>query len=339
MWFCQASDCILNRSGAERGQVGYDALGATLNPSELATIELEAGPNVRVEGSVYVAQVRGVVSFVPPRIDMLRMLILRQDLTNRDAPIDLDGQVKVQATGHITVDGPVEAAFIESTGGDVELGRGAVGHDRGVVRAAGRITTRFAEKMTLYAGSEIDVGLGCLHSHLIAATAIHLVRGRGQFIGGSAVVGELVRVKQLGSSSGVPMQVIVDLSMDLMERLGQIDSAVAVARRRHVQASDLTDRIERAIGDPKTLTADEFKTFTALRQCQLVVERELSDLARQRQELLAETVENRSGQVEVLDSIMPGVTVRIGNGVLENRTQRRRCRITYDTASATPVIN
>ena len=262
--------------------------------------------------------------------------------------MEFDGDVLIQAsvrngacikaTGNIVIDGAVEAATIESTGGDVDLRHGVAGHDRAVIRAAGDITSRFAEKVTMYAGRDIAIRLGSLHSHLIASRAIRVIQSRGQVIGGSAVASDLVQAKQIGSSSGVLTEVFVGLTPAVMEQLGQIDTDLSAERRRCEQASELADRIERAIGDPAQLAPHELKTYTALRKCQFIAEQNIKSLEEQRQQVVGDGSEHHTGRIEVLNQLMSQVVVYIGNAVFKNDDCRKECRIVYDEETAKVVV-
>ena len=340
---CEAGDLILRYTPAKAGEAGHDVYGTVLQPPTLKTRQIGTGRNVRVEGEDYFAEVSGVVSFKYDHLEVRHMLVLTEDVTRRNSPVEFDGHViihgavrngtEVKASGSITVEGPVEAATIESTAGNVELRHGVAGHHRGVIRADGDVTTRFAENVAIYAGQDIIMGLGSLHSHLLAGRAIRLVRGRGQLIGGSAAAGEVVEAKQIGSVSAVPTEVIIGLSREVMEKLGPVDAEISTIRREHDQVAELADRIERAIGDPTKLTPEELKTYTALRKRQFVGDERLKDLDAQRQQMLEESAKGNSGRVDVHNELMSHVTVHIGQAVLTTDDSRKRCRVAHDADS------
>ena len=345
---CAAGDLILKRISAKPGQAGHDVFGNVLQAPAPRACEIGTGRNVRVEGNEHFAEVSGVISFAHDHIEVRHMLVLAEDVTRQNGPIDFDGQVvvrgavrngaEIKATGDITVDGPVEAATIESTAGSIELRHGVAGHHRGVIRAELDVNTRFAENVTIYAGRDITINLGSLHSHLLAGRSIHLVRGRGQLIGGSASAGELVEAKQLGSISAVPTEVILGLSRAVMQKLGPIDSETSSVRLARDQVTELADRIERAIGDPTKLTVEELKIYTALRQRQFVADQELKGLDQQRRQVLEEVTKNHTGRVDVLNELLSQVTIRVGQAILTTSDTRKHCRVAYDVETGRLLV-
>ncbi len=336
---CREGDVILQRHPATAGTPGYDALGQTLKPQRGQSYALSVGPNVEARDEQCIAKVGGVVQFDGHHLEVRRMLLLDQDLTAK-AQIDFDGDIQiraavrsgahVEATGDILVDGPVEAAHIESTSGDIKLKHGVAGQHEALIRAHGSITTRFAENATLFAGDDILVDIGALHSRLVAGRAIHMSRGRGQVIGGSAMAAELIELKQAGSTSGVATELSVGLSRQTMEAVGAIDEQIARLGLKQEQARQLADKIKRTVGDPKSLQESERKAYTSLRQVQLVCDVKIRTLTDQRDEVLADAARKAAGRIDVHTSIHPRVTIRIGDAELEFAEPRHRCRVVYN---------
>ena len=340
LWLCHQGDVILRRRPPTSGRNDFAATGKLLKPPRLAPAHVAAGQNVEARGDDFVAQVSGVVAFDNQRIEVRRMLVVSEDVTGRGKTIDFDGDVhvraavrcgaKVIATGNISVDGPVEAAHIESTGGDVTLAHGVAGQNEGMIRAAGRIRARFAENATLSAGDGIVIAIGSLHSRLIAGRAIHISRGRGQMVGGSAMAADLIEVKQAGSPGGVHTELCVGLSWGMMEKLAHLDAEAARLRTRRDEAVELAEKIKRAVGDPMKLQPRERSAYASLRQVHLVCDVKLRALAEQREHELAEAARQTAGHVDVLSSLMPRVVVRIGDATYEAQDTRRACRIVYN---------
>jgi len=339
---CREGDVVLKRIAPKPGRPGFNALGQPIDPPKPATLTINCGPNVAVDQDEYKATVPGVLLFDGDRIEVRRMLVIDQDLTANDNPIDFEGDVhiraavrggaKVRAAGNIVIDGNVEAASVESTGGDIELNHGVTGQHEGVIRAEGDVTARFAENVTIFAGNDITIGMGALHSRLIAGKAIHLTRGRGQMVGGSAMAGELIEVKQVGSTSGVATELCVGLSRDVMDKLGQLDEQNARLKAKRDEAEDLADQIQRTVGDPMKLQPAELKAYTTLRRVQLVCDVKIKTLEDKREEVMAESARQTGGRLDVHVTMMPKVLVRIGDAELANKEQRQRCRLVYKQA-------
>ena len=293
----------------QAGTQGYTALGEPIRPPLPTPRTINHGPNVEPQGNDFLAKCFGVVLFENDRIDVRRMLVIDYEVTGKCPPIEFDGDVHVRslvrsgacitATGDITVDGSVEAAHIESTTGDIRLRHGVAGQHRGMIRAAGSISARFTENATLIAGQDILLDIGSLHSRLLAGRSIHLIRGRGQVIGGSIMAAELIEVKQAGSTSGVTTELSVGLSKPIMERRGTLDEQLTRLNAKREEATGIADKIKRTVGDPLNLKAEELKAYTSLRQVQLVCDVKIRTLSEQRNMGLAEGAEQTNGRIDI----------------------------------------
>ncbi len=337
---CLEGDVILKKVSATPGEPGYTATGHPLEPPQPPTVSITSGPNVQTNGDRCVATVGGLVIYEGGRIEVRRMLVIDKDITANQKAVHFDGDVQVRAavrsgatltaTGNITVDGSVEAATIESTGGNVDLRHGVTGGHEGLIKAAGSISARFAENVTLMAGDDIVVDIGALHSRLTAGGAIRLVRGRGQMIGGSALAGDLIELKQGGSSSGVRTELCVGLGRKAMEAMAGIDTQIARLQVKGEEAEELAEKIRRTVGDPTHLQPAELKTYTSLRQVQLVCGVKMRELRAKRDEVLAEAAEQSGGRIDVAVSLMPQVVVHIGDAEMVVDQPQHRCRLVYN---------
>ncbi|MEX0742599.1 MAG: FapA family protein, partial [Phycisphaeraceae bacterium] len=337
---CRVGDRVLRRVPPTRGKPGYNAKGEVLEPPAPAETSLDVGPNIRAAGDDYFSEVGGVVVWDGRRIEVRKMLVLSQDVMRTDGPIDFDGDVHarggvrsgavIKATGNIQIDGPVEAAKIESTGGEVVLRHGVAGRRQAVIRSFGDVYTRFAENVTIIARGSILIDVGALHCHLTAGNAIRLPRGRGQLLGGVAMAGEVIEAKQLGANSGVVTDVSVGLSAEVMDAIGKVDGEIKEIQQRRDAAAELAEKMKRAIGDPAQLCPDELATYTRLRRAELTCDLKIRGLDEQRQEILEAAAAQHSGSVDVTGQMFPRVIARIGSATFDNRELRRRCRLMYD---------
>ncbi|MEX1017070.1 MAG: FapA family protein, partial [Phycisphaeraceae bacterium] len=326
-WMCKAGDVVMRFIPATAGEPGYNALGEAITPPVTNTLDPAPGRHIRAEGNDFITDVAGVVLFDGPRVEARKALLLNQDVTRKSEPINFDGEVQVRAavrsgahikaTGNIVVDGPVEAAEIESTEGDVVLRSGVAGQRAAVIRAARNIDARFAESASLFAGQDINLQVGSLHARLLAYHQINANQGKGHLAGGVIMAGEKITAKQLGARGGVRTDVTVGLSKEVLDGLAQIDQLVARATQRRDAAADLADQIRRAVGDPIKLQPKELGVYTKLEQLQLVCDVQIRKLNERRRQLLTDAARDTAGRVAVLTSVMSNVHVTIGGGELD----------------------
>lgn len=345
---CRQGDVVMRYIPPISGEAGHSALGEPIQPPPPQDLSPSVGRNIRREGNDFIADVNGVVLFQDCAVEARKALILSTDVTRQDEPIDFDGEVyirggvragaSIKATGNITVDGPVEAAEIQSTDGDVVLHSGVAGQHAAIVHAARDVVARFAESASVVAGRDIVLQVGSLHSRLIAHHHVLAVQGKGHLVGGVIMAGERVQAKQLGAKGGVNTDVTVGVDRQVMETLSQIDQVSARAKQRRDTCADLIDQIERAVGDPLKLSPKELNTYTRLRQLQLVCDVQIRKLNHRRKELMAECVRNHGGKIEVLMEIMSNVRVSIGSATLEPEPRSGACTIAFDEQKERIVI-
>jgi len=339
---CEPGDVVLKRIPPRPGRRGFDALGGLLEPPQMEDPRVEVGDNVEERGEAYLAAVAGVVRFDGQRLEVRRMLVIDRDLSGKSDPIQFDGEVHirggvrygahVRASGDIRIEGSVEAAAIESTQGDVILKHGVAGQNKALIKAAGDITTRFAENATLMANRSVIVQTGALHSRLVAGQSVFVSRGRGQVIGGAVMAGALVEVKQAGSPSGVHTELRVGLGLEVMHALARIDQKLQQLRTKRDEFCELADRLRRTVGDPANLKPEEKQVYLRLRQFQLSLETRIRNEQQQREELLTDAARQTDGRIDILDTLMPRVVVTIGDAEEPITDTQRRVRITYDAA-------
>jgi hypothetical protein len=340
LWLCSENDEVARIIAPEAGTPGYDALGAAIAPPPLHAGNIELGPNVRLDGFHCYADVGGVVVYAGNRLEVRKVLVINRPLTRCEKPLDFDGEIHVRAsigsgvivraTGNILVDGAVEAATLESRHGSIKLRHGVAGQNRATIRAEEDVVSRFVENAFVLAGRDIIIETGALHSRLVAGRAIHLNRGRGQLIGGTAMAGTLIEVKQLGAKSNVATEVIVGVSKQTLEKLGEIDQAIAQDVERETSCGQLADRMQRAVGDLSRLQEAELQAYVHLRKSELVCKHRIRRLRSEREQVFAEGAKSSHGQIDVLGEILCGTQIRIGDATLTINKVQPRCRVTYD---------
>ncbi len=340
---CREGDLVLRRRPAEPGRPGFDVFGTPLKPPVVGQLPIMAGRHVRTEGDVFFAQTAGQVVLQAGHLEVRRVLTLTEDVTRPQGPVQFDGDIHiraavrsgavVRATGSIVVDGAVEDAELESSGGDIVLRHGVAGRQRAKIVAAGDVTTRFAENVSIIAQRDLTVQNGALHSRLVAGRQMSIVAGRGQLIGGVAMAGERLEARQIGAPSGVKTEVRVGLDRQAMTRLADVENTLAVLTQRLEQTRDLVQRIERTVGDPARLPREDRETFLQLRKTSLVCDIRLRQAHEQRDQMLAGCAASVSGTVDVAYALMPGVTVSIGSAAFQADEPLRRVRLQFDPES------
>lgn len=120
---------------------------------------------------------------------------------------NVESDMKVRATGNITIGGFVESADIQAQG-DIEVAKGIIGHNVSdnqqkscVVKAGGTIKANYAQFSELQAGHDIELTIHCMNNEIRCGNNLVVCdkNGRqGTLSGGIAKVGGKVLCVNLG---------------------------------------------------------------------------------------------------------------------------------------------
>lgn len=319
---CLEGDCVLLHMPPVQGKEGTDAQGQPLAPLPVKDEVLDAGPNIRVEEHKFIAEISGMLQLENRKLSILPILFLSTDVTRLQGPIDFDGQVIVQATvrdgsslkatGDITVHGNVEAAGIESTQGNITVMQGIVGRNEAILAAKKSIHARFVENASLRADENIMIENGALHSNLVAGHTIDITKGKGHLIGGSALAGELIITRILGTISGMKTNVSAGLSGKAMKLLAKLDQALLTQTTKLQTCRQLLERMHHLVRDPSKMDKSSLESLAKLKQIQLILDVKIAHLEKQKMRVMEFASNEGQGVIKVLEDFYPGVTVRLG---------------------------
>lgn len=346
--YCLKDDPIARRLPPVEGTDGYDATGRTLPAPSPKRVSLNPGDNVRVVDDAFFADTNGVVIVERDQIMVRRLLILSRDLAANHAPIDFDGDVHVmaaarsgasiRATGDIMIEGFVEAAHVESTGGRVQLKHGVAGRHKATIRARDDILCRFAENATLLAGRDIVIAVGAMRCHLVAGRSIRIADQPGRLQGGIAVAAESIEVVELGTPNELPTPLTLGLDTDVLKRVTEIDLRKNKKLLRQQRCNELADRVKRFVGDPAKLKPEQLESYTKLCRVQVLLSHELAVLEQKRQSLLSESSVLENAHVRVTKKMHPGASFSFGAECCQSDQTCGPSRIFHDGVSRTIKI-
>jgi uncharacterized protein (DUF342 family) len=171
-----------------------------------------------------------------------------------DGTVHVSGEVvqgmTVQASGDIVVDGMVEGGQLDA-GGNIEVAGGVIAHAK--LHAGGSVKARFAEGVTISAGTLIAIGdmvVDCeLHSQnqiIIGANSPE----HGRLLGGTATAAMLLQVPLLGSSKAAITQVVVGTNPELQAKYAALLHHIEEEKIKEANLEKLIKQLK-ATGDPK----------------------------------------------------------------------------------------
>jgi uncharacterized protein (DUF342 family) len=201
---------------ASKGMYGY-----TVRKKILKAQNGKNQPPLRGSGFLYDAEKQEYRAKIDGRIVyegnylQIHPLLVLEEVSYSTGNVKFSGDVLVkegvrsgvclEAGGDITINGSVECATIVS-GGNVLLKQGATTDSKGIIRAAGNISGKFFEAVTIEAGESVysDYYLNCV---IQAEKEVVTTGKRGSLAGGETYCGDRVSVVYLGNRAGVATKV------------------------------------------------------------------------------------------------------------------------------------
>lgn len=283
-------------------------------PGRKARPPVGPGTVLSEDGGTLTAAIDGVVTFQENRFRVDPLLIVRGDVNAEIGNLDMVGDIIVQgdvregfiiwATGHIAVQGMVEASQLQA-GGNIQIGRGMNGAGRGWVRAGGNVVCKFLENVRVEAGGKVITD-SIVNSNVASDDAVEAKTGRGAIVGGAISALNRVEAKTVGNPSNRSTKVRLGSTM------AYLDQWAALQDKRDVAAQALHD-VEKNImfveyeGTPGA----NKKQLEELETSRMVQSRQLTMMDR-RLELMRLRVENRDESRLVAETIYPPAHVTIG---------------------------
>ncbi|GHV33066.1 polymerase [Synergistales bacterium] len=316
-------DKIAEKHPATEGKDGTSVLGVTLKaaPGKDVSFPIGSGVEVSEDGLSLFASLDGRLLRRDKKLVVLPELEVGGDVDFGIGNINFTGTVKIKgsvrdgfsvvATGDIEIKEMVEGAHIE-TAGNITIGGGVRGMNKGKILADGTIKMGFADQAYLRSREDIEVKNAILHSEVIAQNNVTVMGGsKSQIAGGKVQAGVEVVCQTLGSEMGTKTEIVVGLPPDQVERRKELQNLLS-------QHSEENEKVEANLGFLKKLEQtgklDDEKRQILVKLTQAKFKAQAS--VRAMQEELKELEERlelgkSKGVVRVKGVCYPGVSITI----------------------------
>ena len=318
-----------------KGEMGRNVLGEPIIPPPVKKelIRYERNSILSEDKTELTSAVNGHVSLVDGRVFVSNVYEV-DNVDNSTGNIDYDGSVKVKgnvsenfsvkAKGDVEVVGVVEGAYIES-GGNIIIGRGMNGMEKGELKARGNIIAKFLENAKASAEGYVE-SESIIHSTVIAGTEIHVHGKRGFITGGRVSAQNLIEAKVFGSNMGAITTVEVGIDPQLKVKSQELKQEI----------QDINKSIKKV--DPVVKAAAmKLKTGGSLELDQLMYMKQLADQSRNLHRQLASDMfmlEELDGileceadaRIEVTDVMYPGTILVISEASMNVKQKYQYCR-------------
>lgn len=314
-----ADELLAEKVPATPGTAGMDILGNEVFPKPGRDVVLPKGKNVYVDEGlkVYAAQA-GQLVMLNNKLNVIPMIEIKADVDLSTGNIEFVGSVivkgsvqtgfTVKAEGNVEIAGSVSGGIVE--GKNVVVRMGIQGMNRGYIKAAENVVSKYIENATVYAGKDVIVSDVVLHSKVSAAKRVIVEERRGLIVGGQISAGEEIRAKVIGTNSATNTDIEVGVNPKLREEYQEL--------RKEVKKIELNlEQTKKALTvlkamNQNTLPPDKHEMLLKLTKAQFHLIGQIETMRNRLAEIEISLEEMRYGHVKVADTAYPGVKLVIG---------------------------
>ncbi|MCK8826289.1 FapA family protein [Natroniella acetigena] len=320
----EEGEILAIKTPSKEGEAGITVTGEEIPPEPVEDIELPVGENVEVseDGLAIKAGMEGQVVYTQGAISVLDVHTVNGDLDLSTGNIDFSGNVivkgnvneglEIKAKGNVQVKGSVYGGKIDSQG-QVTIGKGFIGLNKGEINATGTVTVKFIENAILKTEEDLIVKDAIMHSDIDAGQQIISNQNKGLIVGGKVRAGKEIDAKIIGSSLATATEVCVGISPELRDEF-----ETKQAEYQHKQEKlDETIKDLRVLKKKKEqsdgrLSNKKQKLLNQLTRQRFNIAGELEKLKIERDKLAQRLEKGKKGRIKVYDTIYSGVSLTIG---------------------------
>ncbi len=318
------------------GTPGTDVYGMAIAAPPGNAAELAVGKNVMTlpeDPTTIISEKSGHVYLRDGNLLVEEVLNIETDVDFHTGDVDFVGDIliagdvksgfTVKAAGSVSVGGTVEDAVIEA-GESVIVHSGFIGKGKGRIKAGGDVVVKHVRNQTVMARNNIMIDGEALDSNLFAGNEMFVEIKKSWIVGGTAVARNKIQAYAIGNSSHVPTEVAAGIDLFVKKILEELEKEIA----------DLENELNIIAMNEKRLTEQNL-TKGELADEQRLINRQLKRLRQEHEKKIQQlqkyekhykkTLFDTKGTVGVIDTIYPGVTVKIGNRKHFIKSAIKRC--------------
>ena len=228
---------------ATNGIYGYTVIGKLIHPKKGVNLPRLKGKGFSVldDGITYVSDFTGCIEMKNDYIEISSLYKVKGNLTAGHGNIKFDGdvfvtgdvgsRVNIEATGNVTINGNVDAAFIKA-GKDVLIKSGVTARGICSIEADNNIHGKYFENVRLFAGNNIESNY-LYNCNAVAMNSIIITGKKGSIVGGvtSAIYG--IEASTIGNQSEVKTNFEIGSNEHFENKL----------RNWHIKSEEITHKI------------------------------------------------------------------------------------------------
>ena len=326
----------------QEGIDGVDVQGKPVKAKagKEAVIGCGNGTELSEDGTMILATKGGMVISNNGNVEIKEVFTVNGDVGPSTGNIRFNGAVVVKgnvlsdysifANGDIVINGYVESSILTSTG-NVTIKNGVNGMKKGMIKADGDVTTKFAEMAKIIVGGDFHFDY-CINCDVRAVGSIIGKGKRASLMGGSYIAGQMINISTAGSDKNLPMDLqiiprwneVTNLKIKPEERVKDYQEQVSELEHKIAEQKKLLEKIEEGIlkvtkkskqPEPPELADAKKKKFVSLMQGKSQLKDSIAELKAKKERLDA-TMVCKGCSVVINRIIHTGVRVTIGTANL-----------------------
>lgn len=332
---CRKGDVLAKLHPELRGEPGTTVYGENLAPPHFEKKILKFGRNVAIneEKTILTAEADGHVGLEDGRVCVSDIYEV-ENVDTSTGNIEFEGCVyvkgnicenySVKARGSVTVGGVVEGAYVESEG-DIIIGRGMNGMEKGILKAKGNIIAKFLENTTATADGYIEAE-SILHSRIVAGDEV-IVTGKRAFItGGNVAAANRITAKVLGSQMAAATILEVGVNPEIKQRYAKLQKETADLQSSLKQIEPVVQATALKIKQGAKLTPEQMKYVQTLSATSAAHKKQIEENLKEMDDLSGQFDSVSEACVIVTGVAYPGTKIVISDISLTLRQEYQYCR-------------
>lgn len=315
----RAGDVLCTKTPPGAGVPGRDVTGQELAPAPGRDVPLPAGigTSVSEDGLRLLAAIDGQVDMANRRIGVMNTFTVKGDVGVATGNIDFVGNVQVEgnvtagfqvkAAGNVIIRGMLDGGAVEA-GGNVTI---ANGFNTGRTACEGELKCKYLQNAEVDAGGNVSTG-SIVGSTVCSGDSIHVLGGKSQIFGSALTARNSIRCVNAGAP-GISRPVTLEAGSDpgLARRRVENPKELAEAQKRAASIENLLKVFEakKQLGRLNEDKLKEYETLVGLRQ---IMQRKISELELEREELEERAKSSGFGTIVVSGAVKEGTHIIIG---------------------------
>ncbi len=203
-------------------------------PGKPAVVPQGTNTAISADGKHLIANVGGNLVFQQGKFCVEQLVTIKGDVDSSIGNIDFSGDIVIKgdvffgynitSKKSIKISGSVEGANL-TAGGDITVGLGINGQQKGHVIAKGNITAMFIENCEMYAEGDITAQV-IVNSNVSSEGSIVVASGKGVISGGEIIAVKKIEAFTIGSEVNIPTVIRLGTTPRLTQNIKELEKSI-----------------------------------------------------------------------------------------------------------------